>query len=145
MNVAGCRHLPVRSTKVVRTMPMIACDWELDIERGPNWLLVKVGAPLGKPCEMPPLGDTLRSLMEEHFTYRLVLELDQMGVLDDGLIQELLELHQRISANGGVMRLSGLSSLNGKLLQSRGLDGRLPSYRNRLDAVFGSYRPGQPR
>ena len=50
-----------------------------------------------------------------------------------------------ISSNGGVIRLSGVSSPNEKLLRSRGLNGRLPSYRNRLDAVFGSYRPGQPR
>ena len=57
-------------------MPVIAHDWELDVERGPNWLLVKVRTPLGKPWEMLPLADTLRSLLEGHFTYRLVLELD---------------------------------------------------------------------
>jgi hypothetical protein len=74
-----------------------------------------------------------------------VLELDQMEILDDGLIRELIELHQWISANGGVMRLSGLSSLNEKYLRSHGLDNRLPCYRNRLDAVFGSCRSGQPR
>jgi len=64
--------------------------------------------------------------------------------LNYDLIQELVALHQRIAANGGVMRLSGLSSLNEKLLRSRGLDGRSPSYRNRLNVLFGWYRPGQP-
>ena len=58
------------------------------------------------------------------------------------LIQELVALHQRIAANGGVMRLSGLSSLNEKLLRSRGLDGRSPSYRNHLNVVFGLSPPG---
>ena len=118
----------------------------MDIERGPNWLLVRLRGSVEEASDTePPLADRLWSLLRHHLISRLVLELDQMGVLDDGLIQELVELHQRISANGGVMRLSGLSSLNEKLLQSRGLDGRLPSYRNRLDAVFGSYRPRQPR
>jgi len=118
----------------------------MEIERGPNWLLVKLrGSAENTSGTEPPLADRLWSVLQQHLVSRLVLELDQIGILDDGTIQALVELHQRISSNGGVMRLSGLSSPNERRLRSSGLDGRLPSYRNRRDAVFGSYRPGQPR
>jgi len=118
----------------------------MDIERGPNWLFVRLRSPVQEASGTePPLADRLWSLLQRHLISRLVLELDKMEVLDDGLIHELIDLNQRLSTNGGVMRLSGLSSVNEKLLRSRGVNGRLPSYRNRHDAVFGSYRPGQPR
>ena len=124
---------------------MIACDWELDVERGPNWLLVKVGAPLGNPLEMPPLVDTLRSLMEEHFTYQLVLELDEIDLLGSELIGELLALDKWIHTRQGVMRLCGLSPHNGEILRRCWLDSFFPAYRDRLEAVLGRHRPSQPR
>jgi anti-anti-sigma regulatory factor len=126
-------------------MPMIACDWELDVERGPNWLLVKVGDTLGKPREMPPLDDTLRSLLEEHFTYRLVLELDEIHVFSSELIGQLMALDKWIRARQGVMRLCGLSPHNVKVLRRCWLDSFCPVYRDRLEAVLGCRRPSQPR
>ena len=124
---------------------MIACDWELDVERGPNWLLVKVGNPLGKPWDMPTLADTLRSLMEQHFTYRLVLELDQIDLLSSELIGQLLALDKWIRARQGVMRLCGLSPDNVEILRRCCRDSFFPAYRDRLEAVWGCQRPSQPR
>jgi anti-sigma B factor antagonist len=126
-------------------MPMIACDWELDVERGPNWLLVKVGNPLGKPWDMPTLADTLRSLLEEHFTYRLVLELDEIDLLSSELIAQLLALDKWIRARQGVMRLCGLSPHNVEGLRRCWRDSYFPAYRDRLEAVLGCHCPSQPR
>ena len=126
-------------------MPTITCDWELDVERGPNWLLVKVAEPLGKPWEMSPLVDTLRSLLEEHFTYRLVLELDEIELLSSELIGELLSLDKWIRARQGAMRLCGLSPRNLEVLRRRWLDDFFPAYRDRLEAVLGCRHPSQPR
>ena len=126
-------------------MTMIAYDWELDVERGPNWLLVKVGTPPGKSWEMLPLADRLRSLMEEHLTYRLLLELGEIERLSSKLIGELLSLDQWIRARQGVMRLCGLSPHKAEVLRHCRLDGLFPIYRDRLEAVLGSHRAGHPR
>ena len=127
------------------TMPMISCDWELSVERGPNWLLVKVGKPLASPWEMPPLADTLELLMEEHFTYRLVLELDDVDLLSSELIGELVALDKWIRDRQGVMRLCGLSLRNREILRRRWLGVFFPAYRDRLEAICGRHRPLQPR
>jgi anti-anti-sigma regulatory factor len=124
---------------------MIACDWDLHVERGPNWLLAKVGNPLDERWEMVPLADTLRSLMEKHFTYRLVLELDEIELLTSDLIGQLVLLEKWIHARQGVMRLCGLSPHNREILQSCRSGGLLRAYRDRLEAVLGRHRPPQPR
>ena len=126
-------------------MHVIACDWELDVERGPNWLLVKVGEPRGDPSEMPPLSDTLRALLEEHLTYRLVLELDDIQQLSSELIGQLIVLDKWIRARQGLMRLCGLSPHNGAILRRCWRDSNFPLYRDRLEAVWGCHRPSQPR
>jgi anti-anti-sigma regulatory factor len=126
------------------TMPTISCEWELGVERGPNWLLVKVGQPLASPWEMPPLADTLKLLMEEHFTYRLVLELDDSDLLSSELIGEFVALDKWIRERQGVMRLCGLSPHNGEVLRRCWLDGFVPTYRDRLEAVRGCHRRLQP-
>jgi len=126
-------------------MPMIACDWELSVERGPDWLLVKLAAPPCETWEMSSLADALWALMEVHFTYRLVLDLDDINLLRSDLVGELVALDKWIRGRHGVMRLCGLSPHNGEILQRCGLDGLLPAYRDRLEAVRGCHRPSQPR
>jgi anti-anti-sigma regulatory factor len=116
-----------------------AHDWDLQVERGPGWLLVKVGPPSAKAREMPSLADRLQSLLEDHFTYRLVLELDQIDRMNRDFIGELLALFQWIRAHGGVMRLCGLSAHNEELLDRCGLNCLLPAYEDRLGAVFGYF------
>jgi len=125
-------------------MVELARGWALDVDRGPNWLLVKVrGVAEGAP-EAPRLADRVWSLLQQHFTSRLVLELDQIDVLDGRFMRELVRLHEHIAANHGVMRLCGLSARNKELLQSGNLDKCFPSYRKPVDAVFACRAPGQP-
>ena len=127
------------------TMPMISCDWELSVERGPNRLLVKVGKPLASPWEMPPLADTLELLMEEHFTYRLVLELDDSDLLSSELIGEFVALDKWIRGRQGVMRLCGMMVEHEAILSRHDTSQRFTPFRDREEAVLGFYRPGKPR
>ena len=117
------------------------CD--LDIDRGPGWLFVRIRNFDADAPESSELADRIWSLLEKHFTYRLVLELDEVEVLPSLLIAQMERLHQRVCEHDGVIRLSGLSARSRKLLHGRHLDDRLPTYGDRVAAVMGI--PGQPR
>jgi anti-anti-sigma factor len=119
------------------------CD--LDVERGPDWLLVRVRSLEFDGNEPPPLAERLWSLLEQHFTRRLVLELDQIKVLNSRLIGQLIVLYKRIQQHDGVLRLCGLSPYNRRVLHSCCLDDRLPAYDNRVEAVMGGAGPRLPR
>jgi anti-anti-sigma factor len=122
-----------------------ASGWELEVERGPGWLLVRIGNPDGLGEELPPLADCIWSVLEQHFTYRLVLELDRISLLNSLLIGQLIELYRRIRKQDGVLRLCGLSAYNRQVLRTCRLDDRLPAFHDRREAVLGSTRPNQPR
>ena len=117
---------------------------ELEVERGPDSLLVRIKRLDAEFHEIPALAEQLWSLLERHFTYRLVLELDEVDVLRSYLIGQLLLLSQRVNEHDGMLRLCGLSSHNREVLHTACLDSRLPSYDSRVAAVMGA-GPGKPR
>ena len=126
-------------------MLAIAPGCELDVERGPDWLLVRVRNLDLAESDAPPLAERVWHLLQQHFTYRLVLELDEVQVLNSCLIGELLQLHRRIEEHGGVMRLCGLSSHNRQVLHACRLDDRLLPYGDRQEAVMGCPHWARPR
>jgi anti-sigma B factor antagonist len=121
----------------------IAPGWNLDVERGPDWLFVRLHCEPDNVWDAPPLAETLWRLLEQHFTHRLVIECDEVQLLHTMLLGQLVLLHKRIASRGGALRLTGLSSQNREVLQSCRLDGRLPSFEDRNEAVLG--RPTKPR
>jgi anti-anti-sigma factor len=126
-------------------MLAIAPGWELYVERGPGWLLVKVKTRKGAASDPPPLADELWDLLQRHFTYRLVLEMDQVDVLNSYLIGQLVRLYKLIREHDGIMRLCGLSAYNRQVLRICHLDDRFLPYRDREEAVMGCCRPRLPR
>ncbi len=118
---------------------------ELDVERGPDWLLVKVRSLEFDPANPPLLAEQLWCLAQQHFTYRLVLELDRIKVLNSYLIGQLIQLYKRIREHDGVLRLCGLSPYNRRVLHACALDDRFPAYESREDAVMGGGSPRLPR
>jgi anti-anti-sigma regulatory factor len=123
-----------------------ASGWEVEVERGPGWLLVKVGDPGCPGEELPSLAESVWSVLDQHFTYRLVLELNQIPLLNSYLIGQLIELYRRIQEHDGVLRLCGLSAYNRHVLRTCRLEERLPAFRDRREAVLSSSaRPSQPR
>lgn len=118
-------------------MLAIAPACELDVERGPDWLLVRVRNVDLSESDAPELTERLWCLLEQHFTYRLVLELDEVRSLSSDLIGQLLTLYQRIHEHDGVMRLCGLSPQNRQMLHACRVDDQLPPYDDREAAVMG--------
>ena len=49
-------------------------DWGVDVDRGPDWLFVRLRPGTQDPGDM---ADKLWKLADRHFVYRLVLEMDQ--------------------------------------------------------------------
>ncbi len=125
-------------------MLAIAPGWELAVERGPDWLWVRIlKAPEAR--EAPPLADEVWEQLCRHFTYRLVLELDQIPVLDSCLIGQLVQLYKRIREHDGVLRVCGLSAYNRQVLHTCNLGSHFPDYHDREEAVMGSRCPHRPR
>ncbi|HUY92404.1 MAG TPA: STAS domain-containing protein [Pirellulales bacterium] len=121
-----------------------------DVERGPDWLLVKLANPAEGIEGWATLADLISSLSNQHFTYRLVLDCDEVGLLDSALMGQLLLLERRMRDQGGLLRLCGLSEASQQALHQCRLDGRLPHFATRTQAILGHrvYRastPGKPR
>jgi anti-anti-sigma factor len=126
-------------------MLAVAPGCELEVERGPNWLLVRIANIELAEFDTPPLADRIWSVLQQHFTYRLVLELDQIHLLTSCLLAQLVQLHRQIEDHGGIMRLCGLSPHNRQVLEACRLNDRLKPYEDRQEAVMGCERPRQPR
>ena len=107
-----------------------------DVERGPDWLLVKLAGP-ADGAEWAGLADTLSSLSSQHFTYRFVLDCEELVLIDSALIGQLLLVERRMRQHGGLLRLCGLSAASQQALHQCRLDGRLPHFANRTQAILG--------
>ena len=122
--------------------------WSLDIERGPDWLFVRPSAPPDGGDDSS-LADSIWSTLEQHFTYRVVVECDELGRFTSAMIAQLLLLHRRIRAQRGMLRLVGLSPANQELLRQCRVDGFFPHFVDRSQAVLGGSSaaelPRQPR
>jgi anti-anti-sigma regulatory factor len=90
------------------------------------------------------LAEQVWHLLEQNFTRRVVLELDQIGDLTSHFVGQLVSLREHVVAQGGVLRICGLSKANEGVLSRCGLLGRFLSYATRPDAVMG-YQPLRPR
>ena len=119
-------------------LPM-APGWTLEVERGPDWLIVKLHCLPENVWDAPPLADNVWELMGQHFTHRLVLECQHLPILHTMLIGELLALQRRIAACGGMLRLCGLSAANRAVLETCRLDTRFPCFETRVAAVLGQH------
>lgn len=128
-----------------------AAGYEFDVDRGPDWLWIRVRGARSAPLSSVSLADELKELIEKHFVYRVVLELQRLPklsgnlVLSSKLIGELVQVNQYIRAHDGVLRLCGLSAENRAMLNVCGLDDLCLDYHTREEAVCGSCGPHLPR
>jgi anti-anti-sigma factor len=104
------------------------------IERGPDWLIVQLH-PADEPYNN--MADRLWSLLNQHFIYRLVLEMDYIDFLPSQLMGQLVMLHKRVLKQGGALRLCGLSDECLQALHICRLDQALPHFASREEAVYG--------
>ena len=105
----------------------VAPGWTIDMERGPDWLYVRLHVDRSCWSEVTGLAESIWSLLRQQFTHRLVLELDELTCLPSSLMGELVRLYKRIQAHDGLMRLCGLSQTNLDALASDASAALLPS------------------
>ena len=122
-----------------------ASGCELDVQRGPDWLLVRIRNLNLDSAEMSRLAEQLGELLRQHFTYRLVLELDEVPTLNQDLVEQLRQLYRWIERHDGVMRICGLSQANRRRLHACHLDERLLPYEDCHEAVLGFPWAPKPR
>lgn len=94
---------------------------QLHIERGPDWLFVRLDGDLcraGQP--EPALADGIWEALQENHAHRVLLEFDRVEAIDDDLIATITALASRIRSAGGLMRLCGLSEVDLRTLRARG-------------------------
>jgi anti-anti-sigma factor len=128
----------------VATMLDLAGEWSLDLERGPDWLFIRVRGPDDVRAEPTDLADSIWRLMDQQFTYRLVLELDDVTKLSSCFLGQLVMLHKRIHSHDGMLRLSGLTDEALDTIRACRLDHTFSRYLTREDAVMGQL-PNKPR
>lgn len=125
-------------------MQQLAQGWTWDVERGPDWLFVRLHVDDSDLALESNVADSLWSLLQKHFIYRLVLELDDVPQIRSRLVGQLVLLNQRIHNRDGLLRICGLSDESLGILQASGVAQRLPHFRNREEALMG-FRPNRPR
>ena len=118
--------------------------WTFGIERGPDWLFLRVKGPDNGDAEGTPLADMIWQTMQQQFSRRVVLDLSSLRILRSVVIGQLVQLHKRVYTQGGLMRIAGLSKDNYSVLIACRLHERFPYYANAEEAVMGP-RPMQPR
>jgi hypothetical protein len=111
---------------------------KLNVERGPNWLFVKLRTKQRPLVEVPQFAEKLWSIASRHFIYRLVLELDELEELPSGMMSQLVLLQERLAQCGGALRICGLSPECEESLHSFQVDSALYNSATREQAVMGS-------
>lgn len=77
------------------------------VDRGPNWLFVRVEeAGKRRGGRASALADRVWEISEQHFVYRVVLELEDSAEIDAVTRADLAGLSRRLADHGGALRLS---------------------------------------
>lgn len=115
-------------------MSLVKGKREMEVVRGPDWLFVRLRPD---PMRLDDVAERLWALMNKHFVYRIVLEMDEVDFLPSVLMGQLVMLQKRILQHDGALRLCGLSPQCEEALRLCRLDHTLAHYNNRADAVRG--------
>ncbi len=123
----------------------LAPGWKIELERGPDWLFVKLYGPFGDTADATGIAESISLMMQQDLVRRIVLELDGLSELPPDFLQELFELRDLVDREGGILRLCGLRNEHWDELEMRDFSRRFAPFRSREEAVLGFYRPNKPR
>ncbi|MCA9238085.1 MAG: STAS domain-containing protein [Planctomycetales bacterium] len=119
---------------MVDALATLSDDWAVDVDRGPDWLFVKLHPGSQDPGDV---AEKLLSVADKHFVYRMVLEMDEVDFIPSRLIGQLVMLQKRVLQRHGMLRLCQLKDQCAEAIHMCRLDGALPNYGSREDAVLG--------
>ena len=125
-------------------MKTVSSEARWEIERGPDWLFIRLKPSVtAAPQACSELASELWALLQQHFIYRLVVELDELETMTAPLAKELVQLAETIRERGGVFRLCGARpTLQRAMIAVH--QGHVPNYPDRIQAVHCG-RPSHPR
>jgi anti-anti-sigma factor len=126
-------------------MLALTAGYELDVDRGPDWLWIRVRSLETGSSPGVSLAEQIKEVVENHFIYRVVLELHRVPELSSQLIGELVQLDRYILKHDGVLRICGLSPESRATLEMCGLDDLCLAYETREEAILGSCAPHTPK
>ncbi|MEI8371618.1 MAG: STAS domain-containing protein [Planctomycetota bacterium] len=126
-------------------MLALAAGYEFDVDRGPDWLWIRIRSVETGFSPAGSLAEQLKELVENHFIYRVVLELHRVPELSRQLIGELAQLSRYIQKHDGVLRVCGLTPKGRAMLELCDPDDFCLAYENREEAILGSCGPRVPR
>lgn len=109
--------------------------FKLSVDRGPNWLFIKLRPKRNFAEDVPHVADELWSIAARHFTYRMVLELDELRQMPVELVDQLTILQERLAQCDGSLRICGLTADCARPLSESLFDA--PIYATRQEAVLG--------
>jgi len=115
-------------------MSLVKGKREMEVVRGPDWLFVRLRTD---PLRLDDVAERLWALLNKHFVYRLVLEMDEIEFLPSVLMGQLVMLQKRVLQHDGALRLCGLSPQCEEALRMCRLDHALAHFDTRADAVRG--------
>ena len=113
----------------------VATGWTIKVERGPDsvFIRVKSGDRIDPPDD---LSREILQAVEQHFASRVFLDLREVHVVGSRLLGHVLEVNRRVCQQGGLLRVYGLNEFNRRVLAISGLDGLIPCYPDRHQAVM---------
>jgi len=131
-------NLGLAAAQTERNVAVQTTDgFRLTIDRGPNWLFVKLRPRARFARDIPLIADQLWSVASRHFIYRVVLELEELDTLPANMIEQLVLLQERLAGCGGALRICGLSNECVEVLREHHLEAALPNHATRQAAVLG--------
>jgi len=108
--------------------------WDVSVERGPEWLFLRLET--GKPgAANRPLVERLLRTIQANRAHRVVLELDHVDSIDDSLLDAITTVGSHVRGDGGLIRVCGLSAGNLRQLRQSAPGSELPHFESRSAAV----------
>lgn len=111
--------------------------WNVALERGPDWLFVRLDVPEREAADDDTLSTRICAAVRAHHARRVVLELERVERLDEPLIGTIAAVGRLVRERGGLIRVCGLSGPNLARLRSSPAAGDVPHFASRAAAVVG--------
>ncbi|MCU0962109.1 MAG: hypothetical protein MUF48_18600 [Pirellulaceae bacterium] len=119
-------------------------DWGLHVERGPNWLFIRLIRCPDQPGQLGTLARCIADVLDQHLVNRVVLELNEAACPCERLVVELQQLDAWMQTHHGVLRVCGVPAHYVRRLRRTHFTDRFPLYQDREEAVWGGTRFDRP-